>query len=150
MKDFNFKTCGPEKNFVDPAGIHVLIPYRLKSPVCPFGRFNDECRSGCGLCDVETTVTWANKNNYHHCMTRGKVFYEQCAPKYMYYMENQNMDDNMFAGPVLVPYLMEHGESTELNPFFHVNGCLIYVKFSFVVHLAMGNTIWYSFWRWCT
>lgn len=25
-------------------------------------------------------------------MTRGKVFYESCLPKYMFHMENQNMD----------------------------------------------------------
>lgn len=87
MKEFDFKTFGSEKKHIDPAGIHVLIPYCLKSPVCPFGRFNDECRSGCGLCDVETIVSWAKNNNYHYCVTRGSVFYESYLPKYLDSME---------------------------------------------------------------
>lgn len=80
--EFPFRIFGSTPEFDQPENVHILIPYCLKSPECPFDRMSDMCRFGCGLCDAETIIKWAEENGYRYCVTRGSVFYETYLPKY--------------------------------------------------------------------
>lgn len=82
-----FRLFGSAPEFERPENVHVLIPYCLKSPECPFDRMNDKCRFGCGLCDAEMIIKWAEENGYRYCVTRGSIFYETYLPKYRDIME---------------------------------------------------------------
>lgn len=83
----SFYIFGPEKRPQDPRTIHVMIPYCLKNPDCPFERHTNECQSGCGLCDCEQIIQWAQSNDFHYAITRGSVFYETYFPQYKDSME---------------------------------------------------------------
>lgn len=74
-----YGSVGRQEN---PTRVHVLVPYCLKSPDCPRGRFTSECVCGCHLCDCKTIFKWAMKNNYHFAVTRGSIFYESYLPLY--------------------------------------------------------------------
>lgn len=74
-----FSIHGSEKKPKEPARIHVLVPYCLKSFDCPCGRDSSECVS-CGLCNVGTIVEWALSNSYSYQVLSQTAFFESYLP----------------------------------------------------------------------
>lgn len=74
-----FRILGLRQKPENPAEVHILIPYCLKSPDCPCDRYSSECIS-CGLCDAETIIEWAMKNGYNYWISRSTAFYESYLP----------------------------------------------------------------------
>jgi hypothetical protein len=74
-----FSIVGQRNKPENPARIHVLIPYCLKSPDCPCGRYSSDCVH-CGLCEVETIIEWATNNDYKYWVSQNTAFYESYFP----------------------------------------------------------------------
>jgi hypothetical protein len=74
-----FRILGSRNKPENPEKVYIVIPYCLKSPNCPCGRYSSECIS-CGLCDVQIISEWAKNRNFKCHVVRDSDFYESYLP----------------------------------------------------------------------